>query len=83
MVTDTAAVHSNTMHQPVSWISPTADDYAKAVLNSLGCGKQFVIPHFGHAVSGALVNYLPEGRLASLLRSEMKKVVDVHAKWEE
>jgi hypothetical protein len=82
MVVETGAVNSGTMHQPVSLLCPTSDNYAKLVVDSLGCGKQVVIPHLGHAVSAGFTDYLPEEMFASMLRSETKKVVGVYAKYE-
>jgi 17beta-estradiol 17-dehydrogenase / very-long-chain 3-oxoacyl-CoA reductase len=82
MVVETGTVGSNSMHQEASWVCPSSDDYAKLVVNSLGCRKRLVNPHIGHAINGGFVQYVPDGILAPLMRAEMKKTVEIYSRWE-
>jgi len=61
---------------PVSWTCPSADVFAKTVVNAFGCGKQVVTPYIGHAVGSKLASYLPESIMASILRTEMVKHIE-------
>jgi hypothetical protein len=82
VVVEAGEVNSNRMHKPVSRMCPSADDYAKMVVNSLGCGKQIVNPHLEHAlIYGGLAAHLPEGILAPMLQAEMKKIAEICMKW--
>lgn len=82
MYLEVGAVNSGSMTQPISWICPAADEYAKTVVHSFGSGRQVVVPYIGHALPIHLMTCLPVYLQAKTLKEEMKKVLELEAKKE-
>ena len=53
-------VRSSGLGGKSSLLRPSADDFAKAVVRSLGCGRCVVVPWYPHDVLAGILSLLPE-----------------------
>ena len=65
-----------------SLLSPSADTFAKAVVDRIGCGRAVIAPYFPQAVVFALVDMLSEGIQEVMFRKSMQNELQVQAKRE-
>jgi 17beta-estradiol 17-dehydrogenase / very-long-chain 3-oxoacyl-CoA reductase len=67
----TGSVHSAGNTKPVSFMRPHSDDYAKKILQAVGCGTRSLFPYWPHAIQTYLMGLIPD----SILGGVMKKAI--------
>lgn len=60
MLVHLGTVRSGLIVAPVSFWRPTSEAFAKKLVGTLGCGRQYVVPYIGHAVALAMHRAWPK-----------------------
>lgn len=61
-------------------LSPSAETFAKAVVDRIGCGQPVLAPYFPQAVVFTLVDMLGQGIQEVMFRKSIQNELQVHAK---
>ena len=64
-------VRSSGLGGKPSFLRPSADDFAKAVVRSLGCGRRVVVPWYPHDVLVGILSLMPETLFEWFARSKL------------
>ena len=60
MYLNVGEVRSSTMTGEPSFLRPVADEFAKGVVRSLGCGRRVVVPWYSHRILTGIISFVPE-----------------------
>ena len=69
----TGSVNTGSNRKPVSLMRPSAETYAKSVLNRIGCGRQSIMPYWQHAIQTFLISILPQKFIDKATKKALKK----------
>ncbi|MDQ0595043.1 17beta-estradiol 17-dehydrogenase / very-long-chain 3-oxoacyl-CoA reductase [Chryseobacterium ginsenosidimutans] len=69
----TGSVNTGTNKKPVTFMRPSASNYAKNVLNIVGCGRKSIMPYWPHAIQTYITSLFPEFLIDSLTKNAIKK----------
>ena len=69
----TGSVNTGSNRKPVSFMRPSAETYAKCVLNRIGCGRQSIMPYWQHAIQTFLISMLPQKFIDKATKNALKK----------
>lgn len=72
----TGSVNTGSNTKPVSFLRPSAEKYAKAVLGIVGCGKQSIMPYWPHAVQTWMISLLPAKLIDRATKAALEKELD-------
>ena len=54
------SVRSGLIVAPVNFWRPSSEGFAKKLVGTFGCGRRYVVPHFGHAIMIKMHRTWPE-----------------------
>jgi short-subunit dehydrogenase len=74
------SVVTNALTKPVTFMCPSSEVFSKALVGSLGCGRQEVIPYIGHTILYGLSRLLPRWLQAMIIAKEMKMFLEATKK---
>jgi 17beta-estradiol 17-dehydrogenase / very-long-chain 3-oxoacyl-CoA reductase len=69
----TGSVNTGSNRKPVSFMRPSAETYAKCVLNRIGCGRQSIMPYWQHAIQTFLISLLPQKFIDKATKNALRK----------
>lgn len=69
----TGSVNTGSNRKPVSFMRPSAETYAKCVLNRIGCGRQSIMPYWQHATQTFLISILPQKFIDKTAKNALRK----------
>jgi len=69
----TGSVNTGTNRKPVTLMRPSAEKYAKSVLNIVGCGRKSIMPYWPQAIQTYFISLLPERLLDHATKNAIKK----------
>jgi len=73
----TGSVNTGSNRKPVSFMRPSAETYAKCVLNRIGCGRQAIMPYWQHAIQTFLISILPQKFIDNATKNALKKELEL------
>jgi len=74
MYLNVGEVRSSSMTGDPSFFRPTAEEFAKGVVRSLGCGRRMVTPWYSHGILVGVTSLVPEPILERAVRWGLKRV---------
>ena len=69
----TGSVNTGSNRKPISLMRPSAETYAKCVLNRVGCGRQSIMPYWQHTIQTFLISILPQNFIDKATKNALKK----------
>jgi len=75
MYLNVGEVRSSGLGGKPSLLRPAADEFAKAVVRSLGCGRRVVVPWYPHEIAVGILNLMPESLSGWIIRMKAAAVV--------
>jgi len=74
MYLNVGEVRSSTLVGEPSFFKPPADEFAKSVVGSLGCGRRVVVPWYSHGIVIGILGLLPESLFELVARRRLRGI---------
>ena len=74
MYLNVGQVRSSTVTGKPSFLKPLADEFARGVVRSLGCGRRVVVPWYSHGILTGIISLMPESLFELIARRGLRTV---------
>ena len=74
MYLNVGEVRSGGLAGEPSFARPPAEEFAKSVVRSLGCGRRVVIPWYSHGILTGILSLMPESLFQRAARRRLDRV---------